>query len=96
MFTQELDMKEIDAHSAPVIDRELIKMARMGLGWTVKDLAERCNLGIATIRRAEAAGAAGVTEGSMLVIERAFREAGVVFFEENDGGRGLRLPRRRR
>ena len=44
----------------------------------------------ATIRRAEARGeqATRVTDGSMLVIERAFREAGVVFLEEDGEGGG--------
>jgi len=73
-------------------------MARAGLNWTVKELANRSNLGTATVRRAEARGAAGVTEGSLLVIERAFRQAGVIFLEEDQaspgGGRGLRLPKR--
>ena len=44
----------------------------------------------ATIRRAEVGGeqAARVTDGSVLVIERAFREAGVVFLEKDHASPG--------
>ncbi len=95
---QRLDIKGLSRQSRPVIDRELIKGARHALGWTVKELASRASLGVATIRRAEAGGLEEVTEGSMLVIERAFRDAGVVFIEENQaslgGGRGFRLRRK--
>jgi transcriptional regulator with XRE-family HTH domain len=96
MLDQPIDNKAINGQPAVMaVDRDQIRMARAGLGWSAKELAERSGLGIATIRRAEAAG---VSEGNMFVIQHAFEDAGVVFLEEDQasagGGRGLRLPRR--
>ena len=96
MLDQLIDNKAITGHPAIVaIDRDLIRAARAGLGWSAKELARRSGLGIATIRRAEATG---VSEGNMFVIQHAFEDAGIVFLEEDQasvaGGRGLRLPRR--
>jgi len=100
MLHQLIDNKAI-AGQPPVmaIDRDLIRMARAGLGWSAKELARRSRLGIATIRRAEAGTGPGVSEGNLFVIQHAFEDAGIVFLEEDqasaEGGRGLRLPRRR-
>ncbi len=76
---------------APV-DQVQLKVARAGLGWSVEELASRSKLSITTIRRAEANGEEKVTEGSLLVLARTFRTAGVVFIEEDGAGRGVRFP----
>jgi len=74
------------------ISRAQLRGARAALGWSIKELATRAKLSGASIQRAEAGE---VREGSLLVIERAFRELGVVFLDENEaspgGGRGFRL-----
>jgi ribosome-binding protein aMBF1 (putative translation factor) len=92
---QPIDHKVISDDPPVVIDRDQIRMARAGLGWSAKELARRAHLGIATIRRAETAG---VTPGNMFAIQHAFEEAGVTFLDEDQsspaGGRGVRLPRR--
>jgi Helix-turn-helix domain len=58
-----------------VIDRDQIRMARAGLGWSAKELARRARLSIATIRRAEAGRLPGVTEGNVLLIQHTFEDA---------------------
>jgi len=98
MVYQTIDDKGFTDHAENVaIDRDLIRMARTGLGWSAKELARRSRLGISTISRAEGTGR-GVSEGNLFLIQHAFEEAGVVFLEEDQastgGGRGLRLPRR--
>ena len=98
MLDQLIDNKTIAGHPAIVaIDRDQIRMARVGLGWSAKELARRAGLGVATIRRAEASTGPGVSEGNMFVIQHAFEDVGVVFLEEDQassgGGRGLRLPK---
>jgi transcriptional regulator with XRE-family HTH domain len=98
MLDQAVDNKAIAGQPDVVIDRDQIRMARAGLGWSAKELARRSRLGIATIRRAEGERPPGVSEGNMLLIQHAFEDAGVVFLEEEQpspgGGRGVRLPRR--
>jgi transcriptional regulator with XRE-family HTH domain len=98
MLDQLIDSKEISGQPAVVIDREQIRMARAGLGWSAADLAEKSGLGIATIRRAESEKAPGVSAGNLFVIQHALEDAGIVFLEESQpspgGGRGIRLPQR--
>ena len=98
MLDQPLDTKEISGQPPVVIDRDQIRMARAGLGWTAKELAEKAGLGIATIRRAESENPPGVSQGNLFLIQHAFETAGVVFLDEDQaspgGGRGVRLPKR--
>jgi transcriptional regulator with XRE-family HTH domain len=95
MLDQVVDNKEITGQLSIVIDRDQIRMARAGLGWSAADLAERTGLGIATIRRAESEKGPGVSAGNLFVIQHAFEDAGVVFLDEDQsspgGGRGVRL-----
>jgi transcriptional regulator with XRE-family HTH domain len=95
MFAQAVDTKGIIDQSGDVIDREQIRMARAGLGWTAEHLAQQAGLSIATVRRAESAQ---VSPGNLYVLQHAFEAAGVVFLDEDQatpgGGRGVRLPRK--
>jgi transcriptional regulator with XRE-family HTH domain len=69
-----------------------IRAARALLKWSAADLARASALGVNTIRRAEAAeGLPSLTAANQLAIRSAFRSAGVVFIDENGGGRGVRL-----
>jgi transcriptional regulator with XRE-family HTH domain len=96
MLDQAVEMKGIIGQPAVVIDKELIRMARAGLGWTAEHLAQRAGLSIATVRRAESAQ---VSPGNLYVLQHTFEAVGVVFLDEDqaspNGGRGMRLPRRR-
>jgi hypothetical protein len=59
-------------------------------------LAQYSSLGVNTIRRAEAADdATSLTTANDLAIRRALESAGVEFIDENGGGPGLRLKKKR-
>ncbi len=76
-----------------MIAREQVKMARAALGWGVRDLAAEAGVSANTISRYEnGADALGET---LLKIERALEKAGVIFIDENGGGPGVRLEKRR-
>ena len=72
-----------------------IRAARALLKWSAVDLAERCSLGVNTVRRAEVAGGVtSLTAANELAIRRAFESAGVEFIEDNVGGPDVRLRKR--
>lgn len=55
-------------------------------------LAEQSKLGVATVRRAEAAeGQPSITEANLAAIRATLEAAGVEFIPENGGGAGVRL-----
>jgi hypothetical protein len=96
MCDQNVDMKLIFNHPDVVIDRDQIRIARVGLGWSAIELARRSRLGVAAIRRAESEKSPSISEGNMFLIQRAFEDVGVVFLDEDQmmrGGRGVRLPK---
>ena len=69
-----------------------IRAGRALLRWSANDLAERSRLGVATIRRAEAAdGPILITEANSAAIRSTLESAGVIFVEENGEGPGVRL-----
>ena len=70
-----------------------IRMARAALNWTVRDLAEATGLHRNTVTNIEIGRYAG-DPGSLIVIEKTFKAAGVEFIEENGGGPGVRLRKR--
>lgn len=57
-----------------------MRMARAGLGWGVRDLAERAGLQPGTISRIENGKEA--MSGSLRKIEQVFKEAGIEFPDE--------------
>ncbi|MEG3124440.1 helix-turn-helix transcriptional regulator [Sphingomonas sp. GB1N7] len=69
------------------------RAARALLDWTAQDLADRANIGVATIRRYETGAA--IAEVSHDAIELALKKAGVVFITAGSasatGGDGVRL-----
>jgi transcriptional regulator with XRE-family HTH domain len=67
-----------------------IRAARGLIRWSAHELAERAKLGVATIRRSEAAdGEPLVTVANAAAIRRALEKAGVEF--TNGGQPGVRL-----
>jgi len=73
-----------------------IRAGRALLRWTAKDLARASALGVNTVRRAEIAeDETSLTAANDLAVRRAFEAAGVEFIDENDGGPGVRLRKRR-
>jgi transcriptional regulator with XRE-family HTH domain len=71
-----------------------LRAARGLLRWSAENLAQKAMLGVATIRRAEAAdGSLPTTTANTAAIRRAFEAAGVEFIDENGGGPGVRLKK---
>lgn len=72
-----------------------IRAARATLRWKAEDLAERSQVGVATIRRAEVReGATGMTAANEAAVRQALELAGIEFIPENGGGAGVRLRNR--
>ncbi len=69
-----------------------IRAARALLRWSAEDLAQKCSIGVTTIRRAELTNReTSMTTANDLAVRRALEEAGVEFIDENGGGPGVRL-----
>ncbi len=67
-------------------------MARAGLNWTVRDLADASGLHRNTITKSEVGRYAGDAQ-TLEILEEILRKAGVEFIEENGGGPGVRLKK---
>jgi transcriptional regulator with XRE-family HTH domain len=68
-------------------------MARAGLGWTLKELADRAGVNLNTLSRYEAGRE--VLSGTIEKIEKVLEAEGVIFlFEDATQGPGVRLPRK--
>jgi len=73
-----------------------IRAARALVRWTAQDLASAAQIGVATVRRAEAAdGELSMTEANKAAVVRALEAAGVIFVAENGAGPGVRLSKQR-
>jgi hypothetical protein len=73
-----------------------IAAARTLLGLGQADLAERSLISAPTLKRMEASE--GFAEGipnNVVAVRRALESAGVIFLDENGGGVGVRLSKRR-
>ena len=71
-----------------------VRMARVALGWGVRDLAANAGVTANTVSRFEnGADARGNTIRKIL---RALEDAGIEFIDENGGGPGVRLRHRSR
>jgi transcriptional regulator with XRE-family HTH domain len=69
-----------------------IRAARALIRWSAEDLARKADLGVATIRRAEATdGPLQMTVSNLAAVRRTFEAAGIEFIFENDGALGVRL-----
>jgi len=71
-----------------------VRMARAALNWTVRDLADATELHRNTITNIEVGRYAGDPE-TLAAIEKVLTRAGVEFIDENGGGAGVRLKKRR-
>ncbi|MUO28273.1 MULTISPECIES: helix-turn-helix domain-containing protein [Rhizobium/Agrobacterium group] len=67
------------------------KLARVALGWGVRDLAQAANVSTQTISRLEKGEdlRAATLEG----IKRVLEEAGIEFIPESDDGYGIRIKK---
>jgi len=65
------------------------KMARVAVGWGVRDLAREANVSTDTIARLERGEE--LKESTQAAIRSALESAGVEFIPENGGGPGVRL-----
>lgn len=71
------------------------RLARVALGWGVRDLALAANVSTQTISRLEAGEQLRV--GTLDSIRKVLEDSGIEFIPENrDGGVGIRLKNRRR
>ena len=69
-----------------------IRAGRALIRWSAETLAEKTKLGVATIRRADAAdGEPPITTANAAAIRATLEAAGVIFVEENGEGPGVRL-----
>jgi transcriptional regulator with XRE-family HTH domain len=74
-----------------------LRAARALLRWSAEDLSRRSSVSLRTIRRAELAEQhTTMTTPNNLAIRRALEDAGIEFIDENGGGPGVRLRKRRR
>ena len=72
-----------------------IRAARAMLRWTADDLARRADLGVATIRRAEATdGPLQMTVANLAAVRRTLEGAGIEFIFKEDGALGVCLRKR--
>ena len=72
-----------------------IRAARAMIRWTAEDLARKAQLGVATIRRAEATdGPLQMTVSNLAAVRRTLERTGIEFIFEADGALGVRLRKR--
>ena len=65
------------------------KMARVAVGWGVRDAARAAGLSTDTVARLERGET--LKASTIATIRAAFEAAGVVFIDPNGGGEGVRL-----
>jgi transcriptional regulator with XRE-family HTH domain len=73
-----------------------LRAARGLLGWSQSELAARAGLSLPTVKRLEAGFGPRVSDAARVKLQHAIESAGVEFIEENGGGPGVRLRKRRR
>jgi transcriptional regulator with XRE-family HTH domain len=71
-----------------------IRAARALLGWTASELSRQSAVSLRTIQRAELQETT-MTAANDLAVRRSLEAAGVEFIDENGGGLGVRLKKRR-
>jgi predicted transcriptional regulator len=75
---------------------ELIRAARALLRWEQRDLATASLVSLPTIKRLESKpGAMAAHMSTVTALRKALETAGVEFIDENGGGPGVRLRKRR-
>jgi transcriptional regulator with XRE-family HTH domain len=77
-------------YAVHMINRIQVKMARAALGWGVRDLAAKAGVAANTVSRYE--NGADALGDTLERIQRALKNAGVVFIDQNEeSGPGVRL-----
>ena len=76
-----------------MITRDQVRMARAALGWGVRELAAKAGVSANTVSRYE--NGADALGGTLLKIQRVLEQGGIIFIDENGGGPGVRLKKRR-
>ena len=71
-----------------------VRMARVALGWGVRDLAASAGVTANTVSRFE--NGADARGNTIRKIQRSLEDAGIEFIDENGGGPGVRLKHRAR
>ncbi len=71
-----------------------VRMARVALGWGVRDLAAHAGVTANTVSRFE--NGADALGNTIRKIQRTLEDAGIEFIDENGGGPGVRLKHRAR
>jgi len=71
-----------------------LRMARAGVGWGVRELADRAGVTANTVTRIE--NGADAKQSTIDRLQAALEAAGVEFIDENGGGPGVRLRERQR
>lgn len=81
-----------------MISIEQIRAARGLLGWSQTDLAEAAGRSLPTIKRLERESDEGsaVSEDVRDAVRVALEKGGVEFIDENGGGAGVRMKKRKR
>jgi transcriptional regulator with XRE-family HTH domain len=75
---------------------ELVRAARALLRWEQRDLEAASSVSLPTIKRLESKPGNMIAHTSTLVaMKKAFEVAGVEFIDENGGGAGVRLKKKR-
>jgi transcriptional regulator with XRE-family HTH domain len=93
-ISSESSMVNKKSHDRKDITSAQIRAARALIRWTAEDLAREADLGVATIRRAEATdGPLQITVSNLAAVRRTLESAGIDFIFEDDGGLGVRLRR---
>ena len=70
-----------------------LKMARAAVGWGVRDLAKKAGVTANTVTRIE--NGADAKQSTINRLRHALEVAGIEFIDENGGGLGVRLRKRR-
>ena len=94
IYFRYIDQSSLCPYKRRVITPAQCRAARGLLDWSQQKLADQAGVGIVTVRKLEA-GAAQSRRATMEVIKRALEAAGVVFLDENGGGPGVRLRKKR-
>jgi transcriptional regulator with XRE-family HTH domain len=70
------------------------RAARGLIGWSQQELAHQAGVGIMTVHQLEKDGSQP-RRATLEVVQRALESGGVEFIDENGGGAGVRLRKKR-
>ncbi|WP_342588496.1 transcriptional regulator [Pleomorphomonas carboxyditropha] len=89
-----VDRVNIGSGDMNTITGAQLRAGRALIRWSANDLAKAANVGVATIRRAEATdGAVTMVPNNLVAIRAALEAAGVIFVDANGEGPGVRLKK---